>query len=365
VTATANAGYSFVYWTEGGTVVSTSASYTFAASANRTLVANFGHISYVITTSASPTAGGSTSGDGRRVFGASVTVTATSSAGYNFVNWTEGGTAVSTSASYTFTASANRTLVANFSAGSTSITTAVTPTVTDALLRVDNTAVVVAGETDVFDAGVVVTDASGGNSSGAPLYYTWTFGDGTGSTRSSVSTAAHVYPPTCGAYTASVTVDNGLTTSTAALTVSVACQLTITKLQAKLNFAQANADSCSFQGTVALPANYSRAGKVLTLNIGGAQVSFTLNSKGCGVSGRHTCLLTYNSRKQTWTFTATLRNGSWHDTWGTLGLSNSTIQKPGLAVTMTVVMLLDNESFAGERRLIYTATQGVSGATAK
>ena len=62
VTATPSTGYNFVNWTEGATVVSTSASYTFTASGNRTLVANFTQVpTYAITTSASPTAGGATS----------------------------------------------------------------------------------------------------------------------------------------------------------------------------------------------------------------------------------------------------------------------------------------------------------------
>jgi 20S proteasome alpha/beta subunit len=41
VTATPNSGYAFVDWTVSGTVVSTSASYTFALTGNVTLVANF------------------------------------------------------------------------------------------------------------------------------------------------------------------------------------------------------------------------------------------------------------------------------------------------------------------------------------
>ncbi len=47
--------------------------------------------------------------------GASVTLVAPDTAsGNDFLNWTEGGTQVSTSASYTFTLNGNRTLVANF-----------------------------------------------------------------------------------------------------------------------------------------------------------------------------------------------------------------------------------------------------------
>jgi hypothetical protein len=41
VTATANSGYTFANWTEGGNLVSTSASYSFTLNGNRTLVANF------------------------------------------------------------------------------------------------------------------------------------------------------------------------------------------------------------------------------------------------------------------------------------------------------------------------------------
>ena len=48
--------------------------------------------------------------------GQSCTVVATANSGYNFTNWKENGTVVSTNASYTFTVTGNRTLVANFSA---------------------------------------------------------------------------------------------------------------------------------------------------------------------------------------------------------------------------------------------------------
>jgi uncharacterized repeat protein (TIGR02543 family) len=128
VTATTNTGYTFVNWTEGGTTVSSSASYTFTVNANRTLVANFSLISYTVTTSSSPTAGGTTSGGGTYNYGASVTVSATPNTGYAFVNWTEGGAAVSTSASYTFTVNASRTLLANFSLVNYTVSTSSSPT---------------------------------------------------------------------------------------------------------------------------------------------------------------------------------------------------------------------------------------------
>jgi len=115
VTATPNATYSFTNWTDGGFVVSNAASYTFNATADRDLVANFTQsVSYTISTSAAPAVGGATGGSGIFASGSSVSVTATPNAGYNFTNWTQSGAQVSSSASYTFPAAANRALVANF-----------------------------------------------------------------------------------------------------------------------------------------------------------------------------------------------------------------------------------------------------------
>jgi Divergent InlB B-repeat domain len=116
VTATANAGYTFTNWTEGGIEVSKAASYTFTAFADVDLVANFAVIgtNRTISTSAAPIAGGSTSGGGTVAVGSSVTVAATANAGYAFNGWTEAGQPVSESASYTFSVTASRVLVANF-----------------------------------------------------------------------------------------------------------------------------------------------------------------------------------------------------------------------------------------------------------
>ena len=129
VTASANNGYNFVNWTEGGNVVSTNASYTFTVNGNRNLVANFeAEIqSYNIRVSANPLLAGSTTGGGNYQQGQSCTVTATPNNNYTFVNWTEGSNVVSTNASYTFTVNANRVLVANFEAQSLTITATADP----------------------------------------------------------------------------------------------------------------------------------------------------------------------------------------------------------------------------------------------
>ena len=130
VSATAATGYTFTNWTENGTEVSTNASYTFNVTGNRTLVANFQAQpqNYNITVSANPSNGGSVAGGGTYQQGQSCTVTATANTGYAFANWTENGNVVSTNANYSFTVTSNRTLVANFTAQTYTITATANPT---------------------------------------------------------------------------------------------------------------------------------------------------------------------------------------------------------------------------------------------
>lgn len=127
VTATANTGFTFTNWTENGDVVSTNANYTFTVNSNRSLVANFTENTYTITVSANPSDGGTAAGGGTFTHGQSCTVTATANTGYTFTNWTENGNVVSSNASYTFNVEGNRSLVANFTAITYTITVSANP----------------------------------------------------------------------------------------------------------------------------------------------------------------------------------------------------------------------------------------------
>jgi len=113
ITAVPNPGYAFLNWTENGTVVSATSTYQFTMAGNRTLVANF-TLQYTVNLSANPILGGITLGAGAYNAGASVTVTATPNAEFNFVNWTDNGTIASTNSIYTLLLNASKTLVANF-----------------------------------------------------------------------------------------------------------------------------------------------------------------------------------------------------------------------------------------------------------
>ena len=129
LTAIPVTGYEFVSWKEGNDVVSTDVTYSFTVTAPRNLVAQFAISSYVISATVNPTESGTVSGAGNYDYGQTCTLTATSNYGYTFVNWTENGESVSTEATYEFTVTGNRILVANFSANNYEVSVAANPTV--------------------------------------------------------------------------------------------------------------------------------------------------------------------------------------------------------------------------------------------
>jgi hypothetical protein len=90
----------------------TGSSDVYAFSGIRNL--NF-NCTYQINAGVSPANSGTITGVGYYVYGATVTLTASPVTGYKFINWTENGAQVSTSANYSFTVGSARNLVANFS----------------------------------------------------------------------------------------------------------------------------------------------------------------------------------------------------------------------------------------------------------
>ncbi|MDD3700923.1 MAG: choice-of-anchor J domain-containing protein [Bacteroidales bacterium] len=110
ITATANEGWAFVNWTdENNAVVSADANYSFTMPSNDlTYTANFVLVNYTLTLVADPVAGGTVNGGGSYNFGDAVTIVATPTAGWDFVNWTDDNNAVvSADASYSFTMPSN------------------------------------------------------------------------------------------------------------------------------------------------------------------------------------------------------------------------------------------------------------------
>ncbi|HTS20041.1 MAG TPA: PKD domain-containing protein [Verrucomicrobiae bacterium] len=229
--------------------------------------------------------------------------------------------------------------------------------VANAPLQVGNTILVVAGDTNEFSVGATDT---GGNT----LTYQWSFGDGTVGDFSPSNTVEHIYTNDCGPYVASVTVSNGLGAITTNFDVTVACQLDLSKVQPKLNFAKTNSDSCAASGSFALPSDTVFTGKVATVDIGGGSLTFTFPlKKGSAVNGLSKLSMpTFNKKTGLWSLKVTFKNGFWQIPWADYSMVNSNIAKPGITVTnLPVILLLDNEGFMGTVNLTYTATQGKSG----
>ncbi|HPR26597.1 M6 family metalloprotease domain-containing protein [Lentimicrobium sp.] len=86
-----------------------------------------GYLSYNISASAVPEAGGTVSGAGTYNYASQAVLSAVPNTGYTFTNWTENGTVVSTDATYSFTVTGDRDLQANFSLMQCTISTVSVP----------------------------------------------------------------------------------------------------------------------------------------------------------------------------------------------------------------------------------------------
>lgn len=226
VTATANTGYMFSNWTENNEVVSTSNPYTFSLTVARNLVAHFEGVTYTITVTADPTAGGSVTGAGGYGEGATATLTATANTGYSFVNWTKGGVEVSANPSYSFTVTEDGDYVAHFSLNSYAITSTADPTAGGTVTG-DNT----------YDYGTVATLTATANT--GYTFVNWTKGGVEVSTDASYSftvteDAAYVAHFSLNSYTITATANpsaQGTVNGAGSYNYGATCTLTATPNQ--------------------------------------------------------------------------------------------------------------------------------------
>ncbi|MCL2216144.1 MAG: S-layer homology domain-containing protein [Defluviitaleaceae bacterium] len=116
--ATANSGWVFDGWFEdwfNPSLVSTNPTFSFIATQSNSIQAVFiQQQHHTITATANPPNGGSVTGGGTFDQGTSVSLRATANSGWTFSGWYEGGNRVSTSATFNFNATTNRTLQALF-----------------------------------------------------------------------------------------------------------------------------------------------------------------------------------------------------------------------------------------------------------
>ncbi len=114
VEAVPNTGYEFVGWKKGNLIISQEAAYTFAATEDIHLVAQFTQIVYTVGATATPETGGQITGTGKYTHGKKITVSAIPKTGHQFVAWKENGVVVSKNGQYSFTVTTNRNFTAEF-----------------------------------------------------------------------------------------------------------------------------------------------------------------------------------------------------------------------------------------------------------
>ena len=114
ITATTNAGYTFIGWYDGETLVSEDLEYTFIMSTeSKTYTAKW--ILCPVTLEKNIEEAGTVSGVETNILGKETTITATTNVGYIFIGWYDGDTKVSEELTYTFTMSAEtKTYTAKF-----------------------------------------------------------------------------------------------------------------------------------------------------------------------------------------------------------------------------------------------------------
>jgi uncharacterized repeat protein (TIGR02543 family) len=113
VTATPNAEFTFINWTDNGTIASTNSIYTFQLNTSRSLVANFALKTYTLNVVAVNGTTVKTPNQATYNSGALVQVTATPNSGYTFISWS--GDATGTANPLTVTMNSDKNITANFS----------------------------------------------------------------------------------------------------------------------------------------------------------------------------------------------------------------------------------------------------------
>lgn len=170
ITSVPNTGYTFTNWTDlaSGAVVSASPNYTFALTANRTLVANFVLNNYTLTVTAVNGTVSKAPDQATYNHGSNVVLTATPAAGYVFSSWS--GDATGTTNPLTVSMTSNKNITANFTAIPVNSFTLTVNAVNGSVTKVANQPTYTSGSTVVLTA----TPAAG------YTFSSWS-GDATGS----------------------------------------------------------------------------------------------------------------------------------------------------------------------------------------
>lgn len=202
----------------------------------------------------------------------------------------------------------------------------------------------------------LATDADVGNK----VAYEWHFGDGT-TLNAAATTSKPFATPGDYAVFARATDGRGGTTDSEKTTVHVVAAgvpyFDVTKLALLLRFDGVAKDRIKVSGKLALADGSPLAGKVLSVDVGGSALAFTLNAKGKSPKGSASATLSRPKRgvakfkvKMTGSFAASLADE---------GMSDATVKR--LPATIHTAVTFDGTTNAEDVVVLYTAKAGKSG----
>jgi len=227
------------------------------------------------------------------------------------------------------------------------------PTAIGGLELGDGTLVVPTDEATIFTIGT--SDAGGTPTS------LWNFGDGTLSTN---NTPAYTFT-NCGPRQVTVTVSDGISSTSQVLTVQAACQMIMTTEKIEVSFAShKHPDTFSSRGILNLPTDMVATGVSVAVQVGSVQQVFTLDKHGRGRNTSGNITVSYSKRRG-WTYNVSFK-GNYAGDWAANGLSNATVKN--VPVHVPVFVIFDTNplyAYMSDNVLQYTATKNKQGTAKK
>jgi K319-like protein/PKD domain-containing protein/HYR domain-containing protein len=227
------------------------------------------------------------------------------------------------------------------------------PTAIGGLELGDGTLIVPTEEATIFTIGT--SDADGTPTS------LWNFGDGTLSTN---NTPAYTFT-NCGPRQVTVTVSDGISSTSQVMMVQPACQMIMTAEKIQVNFSMLKRlDTFSSRGILNLPTNMVTTGVSVAVQVGSVQQVFTLNKRGRGRNSSGNITLAYSKRRG-WTYNVRFK-GIYASEWAANGLSNGTVKN--VPVHVPVFFVFDTNplfAYMSDNVLQYTATRNKQGTAKK
>ena len=181
----------------------------------------------------------------------------------------------------------------------------------------------------------------------------------------------HTYAA-AGVYDAVVTVTDGDLMDTAGVGVAVnsgavdQAVFAISSTSVKLNLKTANKDALTVSGTLPVDVGFSPDGEPADIYFGGIKTSFVLNDKASSSTANSSFKILGKIKNGAFTsaatkFTFSLKDQSLLSSLPPPGFTNTTVIKPGLKITIPVIVTLNGKSVTMTVTVNYTSKQGASG----